>query len=320
MSHTARKLSFGNTPVRTATSENQSKFIQDRISHVEKSLGELCQLIGAYVRKTARIRDKGDAIALNLVSYVDFERYNQTTHAGLLQFADCVRAIQDYRQAEVDRLEARVLQPFSAFGSSVKAIKDDLKGTLSAFDREQSRKRALERVRERHPSDRHQISQAETELMRANVDTTRSAQALGEQLDHFERKKIHTIKEALLEFVNIEMIFHARALELHTKAYNALQIISEDDDVEEFHNSVNIGSLPDRLQTVHANSTGDSRGSLNRSSLNSTDSRKLQSILRKPSNSPGTKSKGSNEVASLDDTDDSDDDDDDKMLQEVKKR
>ena len=40
-------------------SENQSKFIQDRISHVEKHFGELCTNFGAYNRKSASLRDKG---------------------------------------------------------------------------------------------------------------------------------------------------------------------------------------------------------------------------------------------------------------------
>lgn len=40
-------------------------------------------------------------------------------------------------------------------------LQEDLKGTLQAYDREQSRQQQLERVRERHPSDRHQIAQVQ---------------------------------------------------------------------------------------------------------------------------------------------------------------
>ncbi|XP_014676463.1 PREDICTED: protein FAM92A1-like [Priapulus caudatus] len=141
-------------------SENQSKFIQDRVAGAERHLGELCQEIGAYARKTAHLRDKGDEIAATLFAYAESEHYNQTLREASVQFAEGLAAVQDYRQAEIDRLEAKVLQPFAQFGGTVKHIK------------------------------------AETELMRASVDALRSGKALEEQLDQFERKKIALLKES----------------------------------------------------------------------------------------------------------------------------
>uniref|UniRef100_A0A0L8G445 Uncharacterized protein n=1 Tax=Octopus bimaculoides TaxID=37653 RepID=A0A0L8G445_OCTBM len=36
-----------------------SKFVQDRLAHVEKYFGDLCVSFNSYTRKTAKIRDKG---------------------------------------------------------------------------------------------------------------------------------------------------------------------------------------------------------------------------------------------------------------------
>lgn len=36
--------------------EQQAKFIQDRITNVEKNFGELCSTFGDYARKTARFK------------------------------------------------------------------------------------------------------------------------------------------------------------------------------------------------------------------------------------------------------------------------
>ena len=46
-------------------------------------------------------------------------------------------------------------------------LQDDLKATLTARNREAKQLTQLERTRQRNPSDRHVISQAETELQRA---------------------------------------------------------------------------------------------------------------------------------------------------------
>lgn len=40
-------------------SENQSKVVNDRITHIEEHLGQLCDIASSYTRKTARLRDKG---------------------------------------------------------------------------------------------------------------------------------------------------------------------------------------------------------------------------------------------------------------------
>lgn len=44
------------------SSESESKTIQDRITAIERHLGQLCDTFGSYTRKTARLRDKGNVI------------------------------------------------------------------------------------------------------------------------------------------------------------------------------------------------------------------------------------------------------------------
>lgn len=59
----------------------------------------MCQLFAAYVRKTARLRDKADLLVREINLYADTETPN--LKRGMKQFADHLAKIQDYRQAEV---------------------------------------------------------------------------------------------------------------------------------------------------------------------------------------------------------------------------
>ena len=59
----------------------------------------MCQLFAAYVRKTARLRDKADLMVREISLYADTETPN--LKKGIKQFADQLAKIQDYRQAEV---------------------------------------------------------------------------------------------------------------------------------------------------------------------------------------------------------------------------
>ncbi|XP_010586697.1 CBY1-interacting BAR domain-containing protein 1 isoform X1 [Loxodonta africana] len=181
----------------------QTRQLQDAVTNVEKHFGELCQIFAAYVRKTARLRDKADL----LVNEINVYASTETPHLkqGLKNFADEFAKLQDYRQAEVERLEAKVVEPLKAYGTIVKMKRDDLKATLTARNREAKQLTQLERTRQRNPSDRHVIvsfefwffkvcCKAETELQRATMDATRTTRHLEETIDNFEKQKIKDIK------------------------------------------------------------------------------------------------------------------------------
>ncbi|KAH0517651.1 Protein FAM92A1 [Microtus ochrogaster] len=194
----------------------QTKQLQDAVTNVEKHFGELCQIFAAYVRKTARLRDKADLLVNEINLYASTETPN--LKQGLKNFADEFAKLQDYRQAEVERLEAKVVEPLKAYGTIVK------------------------------------MKRAETELQRATIDATRTSRHLEETIDNFEKQKIKDIKNIFSEFITIEMLFHGKALEVFTAAYQNIQKIDEDEDLEVFRNSLYLPDYPSRLDIVRANS------------------------------------------------------------------
>nr|XP_054972703.1 CBY1-interacting BAR domain-containing protein 1 isoform X2 [Pan paniscus] len=180
---------------RTLENRNaQTKQLQTAVSNVEKHFGELCQIFAAYVRKTARLRDKADLLVNEINAYAATE----TPHLklGLMNFADEFAKLQDYRQAEVERLEAKVVEPLKTYGTIVK------------------------------------MKRAETELQRAAMDASRTSRHLEETINNFERQKMKDIKTIFSEFITIEMLFHGKALEVYTAAYQNIQNIDEDEDLE----------------------------------------------------------------------------------------
>ncbi|EGW11759.1 Protein FAM92A1, partial [Cricetulus griseus] len=194
----------------------QTKQLQSAVTNVEKHFGELCQIFAAYVRKTARLRDKADLLVNEINLYASTETPN--LKQGLKSFADEFAKLQDYRQAEVERLEAKVVEPLKAYGTIVK------------------------------------MKRAETELQRATIDATRTSRHLEETIDNFEKQKIKDIKNIFSEFITIEMLFHGKALEVFTTAYQNIQKIDEDEDLEVFRNSLYLPDYPSRLDIVRANS------------------------------------------------------------------
>ncbi|CAG5115955.1 unnamed protein product, partial [Candidula unifasciata] len=213
-------------------SENQSKVIQDRVTKIEQHLGQLCDIASSYTRKTARLRDKGDLLAKELIGISEVEKWNPTLSTGLAKFAETLSAVQDYREAEVKRLEGKIITPLVNYGLLCKQTKNDLKSAFAARDREVNQKKKLQTLQNKNPADRHKILEAE--LQRASLDASRASKALEQQIDKFEERKLQDLKKILREFVTIEMHFHAKALELYTQSFQTLDHIDPEADLEEF--------------------------------------------------------------------------------------
>ncbi|XP_016388682.1 protein FAM92A1-like isoform X1 [Sinocyclocheilus rhinocerous] len=278
--------------------DTQTKQIQENITNVEKHFGDLCQLFAAYVRKTARLRDKADRLVKEVGLYADTETPN--LKLGLKNFADQLAKIQDYRQAKVERLEVKVIEPLKAYGNVVKTKREDLKQTQIARNRETKQMQQLESMRQRNPSDRQIISQAESELQRATMDATRMTRQLEETIDDFEKQKIRDIKKILGEFVTVEMAFHAKVLEIYTTAYQHIQNVDEEGDLEVFRNSLHPPDYQSRLEIVRANS----KLSLNRTGTSMSKSGTMQS-------------RTSSRQRKRDDKEDEDEEEDEDDLEEV---
>ncbi|XP_054006100.1 CBY1-interacting BAR domain-containing protein 1-A isoform X2 [Hylaeus anthracinus] len=230
--------------------EHEAKFVQDRISNVEKHFAELCTTFAAYTRKAARLRDKGDEIAKAIQNYAQSETVNRSLTTGLTNFSATLSVIGDYRDAEVQRFDAKIIAPLSQYSALCKHAKDDVKNTFTARDKELTRKRQLDRLRERNPRNKQMISQAESELMKASVEVSRVVKGLEEQIDSFEKRKLHDLKTVLLDFVVIQLSFHSKTLELLTKAYQDIAEVDEAKDLEEFREMMRVPDSVARLPTV----------------------------------------------------------------------
>ncbi|XP_015109568.1 protein FAM92A-A isoform X1 [Diachasma alloeum] len=245
--------------------EQEAKFVQDRITGVEKHFAELCTVFAAFTRKAARLRDKNDEVAKVIQTYAESETINRSLSSGLTNFSTTLSVIGDYRDAEVRRLDSKIIAPLSQYSIICKHAREDVKNTFTARDRQLVKRRQLDKVRERNPRNRQLISQAESELMKATVEVSRVVKGLEEQIDSFEKQKLHDVKHLLLDFVNIELSFHTKTVELLTKAYRDIAEIDEAKDLEdyqvargehsgEFREVLNIPDTMARLDTVRRTS------------------------------------------------------------------
>nr|XP_017515580.2 CBY1-interacting BAR domain-containing protein 2 isoform X6 [Manis javanica] len=223
--------------------DSQVRVMEDTVTNAEKYFGQFCSLLAAYTRKTARLRDKADQLVKQLIGFANTE--NPEMRATMRSFAEDLAKVQDYRQAEVERLETKVINPLKLYGVQIKQTRAEIKKFKHVRKNEIKQLEKLEKLRQKSPSDRQMISQAETSVQRASVDASRTTHQLEEAVDAFQKQKLKDLQKIFLDFVTIEMIFHAKAVEVYSSAFQALENYDLDRDLEvpnlkvgNFHNAV----------------------------------------------------------------------------------
>lgn len=68
--------------------------------------------------------------------------------------------------------------------------------------------------------------------MKASAEFSKTLRNLEEKSTEFEKQKLHDVKSILLDFVATEMGYHAKALEVLTNAYKAVNSIDEEADLQ----------------------------------------------------------------------------------------
>ncbi|KAF7244757.1 Protein FAM92B [Varanus komodoensis] len=216
--------------------DTQVRIIENTVSNAEQYFGRFCSLMAAYTRKTAKLRDKADLLVKQLLDYANTESPELRT--TVKNFAEELARVQDYRQAEVERLEVKVVEPLKVYGMLIKQTRADIKKFNNARKNEMKQLQQLEKIRLKSPSNRH----AESQVHKASVDASRSTQRLEETIDEFQKQKLQDIQKIFLDFISIEMVFHAKALEVYSTAFQHLKSYDMQKDLEDFRAKVQMAS------------------------------------------------------------------------------
>ncbi|KAF1372754.1 hypothetical protein PFLUV_G00251870 [Perca fluviatilis] len=224
----------------------QVRSMEQTVKHAEKYLGEICSLLASYTRKTAKLRDKADLLVAQLYDFSS--REDPELQIGLKNLAEDLAMVQDYRQAQVERLETRVVAPLKAYGDIVKNKRVDLKKFSTDLNKELKELQKLEKIRLRNPADLQSI--AEVNAQKASNKAQHSIRQLEETITDFQRQKLEDIKMIFKDFITVEMLFHAKALEVYAHTYHNLEAMDIQKDLELFSGRIRMPDTPDgRLDT-----------------------------------------------------------------------
>ena len=226
----------GNLRESIRASQQQSKVVTGNIENVEFHYPQFIQDINLYTIRSAKLRDAGDSFAKSLQKYAQSE--TSALKHGLSCFAECFAAVQDHRNALVNRLENKVVVAFSVYETRCKQVMVDVEQPNVAYQKETSQYKSFEKVKSKSIQ-HHRLAKAEAKFKKASEEAIRSRQILCDQVSEFERGKVRDLKYVFGELLLSEMLFYSKALELYTRGYQELMKIDEEENIGQLQNSMN---------------------------------------------------------------------------------
>lgn len=138
-------------------SETEARFIHNRIQFAEKNLSDLSNAFLEYSQKASRIRDKTDEISKTVSFYAEAENINKTMSVALDNFADSLSVLSGINNKRVQALDSKIVTEVSKYKDICKHAKEDVKEIYCVREKELSRKKQLDKIREKNPQNRQQL-------------------------------------------------------------------------------------------------------------------------------------------------------------------
>jgi len=156
-------------------------------------------------------------------------QHNEKTGRALESFSNSLTLSGDLREVAIHRIEEKVLPDLTAYETLCRNSREEIRTQVMLRDRELSRRKQLE-ITKRSGRD---LQNTEADIMQSNANLNKTLKEISNVALNFEKQKLTDLRESTINFMLIQMKYHASQLELLTKSYQEFaDSIDEDHDLE----------------------------------------------------------------------------------------
>ncbi|GAU87493.1 hypothetical protein RvY_00327 [Ramazzottius varieornatus] len=233
------------TPIFETTSlEYQAKISLARAEKTQENFGNFCHLFSTYSRIVAQARDRGDVLSTDLKKYAEEQQSSPTSKQSYDDFASLLYTMQSQEEARVRRLESKVVAGFSKYSYICYSFLDHIKKAMAVREREHKKAEDFARNQNRFIGNINLKHHKQEKVQTAVHDSKRAQELLKRESDKFEGQKNEDLRRILMNFAEVELVFHAQALELYTSAYNLCKTMGSNADIAHFRKSIAVPLAP----------------------------------------------------------------------------
>ncbi|KAI8900309.1 hypothetical protein BC833DRAFT_582273 [Globomyces pollinis-pini] len=214
------------------SNEESIMFLKKNISSTERNAAMLVKALDGYLDCQKRTQSKG--IKIGTVLQIIADQSSESIKESLNQVSKYLVENELLRADLQERIQGFSAEPIRAYPMICDRLLNDIKNQKQALLNQRKKREMAENVLLKEGGDNNKsmsrrMSKSQLELADATGMVTLSTDTLQESIYAFEERKHNDIKNCVKEMIYSEMIYHAKSLEVLTKAFEVI------DSTEEFH-------------------------------------------------------------------------------------
>lgn len=225
--------------------DHEVQQVQRQIALAEKTNANLLKDFTNITVDLNRLFSRQQELYLNFDSLTSEE--SPVLQESLSQVSVCMNSLQSSLKRHIDIIQERIVRTVSEETKNCRDVRHKLARCSDMKKNRQAAVKVLEKSKKLDEKERKQ----QTDVL---MDSTKHINELTTQMKSFERNKAQSLKKLLKTFLHSNLAYHAKAMEMYTKAYQAIDGLDVEKHVEYFVNNLNYPVKEERAKFVRWNS------------------------------------------------------------------
>ena len=225
--------------------DHEVQHVQKQIVLAEKTNANLLKDFTNIVVDLNRLLSRQQELYLNFESLIKEE--SPVLQESLSKVSLCLNSLQSSLKSHIDIVQERIVKTISEETKSCRDVRQKLAQCSDIKKQRQAAVKVLEKSKRLDEKERKQ----QTAVL---MDSTKHINELTTQMKVFERNKASSLKRLMKTYLHSNLAYHAKAIEMYTKAYQAIDGLDIEKHVEFFANNLNYPEKEERAKFVRWNS------------------------------------------------------------------
>eukprot|EP00158_Paraphelidium_tribonemae_P001731 Partr_v1_DN24742_c0_g1_i3_m37294 putative family with sequence similarity 92, member A1 len=217
-------------------SDDKARFVLKSLYDTEKNMANFKKALDSLLKTEEKLRGKRLKLALALKGFSESEQPN--LRKALLNTAESVVDMEEYRKYMHDRIESKTSEPLKMYKVLCKSLRDDVKNRDTAVEKEQKKRLDLDNATIKDSGNRAKITKSQLDLDNASTELSSVHTSFSANVERFQSKKTNDMRTVLFELIYSEMQYHSKSLEILSNLQNGIFAMDLDGDVAEVRDRV----------------------------------------------------------------------------------
>jgi len=218
------------------------KFLTSKIESETKKFDQISKSFSNILKAEEDLKRKR-LEAYDIIGKIDDD--NDYINKMYVNFKESLKDLEFTRERKIQKLKTNILPAIKYYPYKVKEFRRPL-DQIKDYDKDiQKYTSKIETAKSKGSIDLQTIKANEDERLKIGNEKEKAKNAFENSLLHFEAERVDDNKAFLLQFIHMEIAYHASALQSLSRLYSEINVLEPKEKLKEFIGKYNLSSMRD---------------------------------------------------------------------------